>query len=117
MPLKDITINKQQGGLGRPLPGKDHYSALLFYSSTLPSGFDSSNRIKKGFSLKDFETLGLVGDFSDETKATGTYTFTNVGAAGDSVEIKFTEPNGKVVSLGKYTRTSSDGAEGLFYLT
>lgn len=108
MPLKDITINKQQGGLGRPLPGKDHYSALLFYSSTLPSGFDSSNRIKKGFSTKDFEDLGLVGDFSDETKATGTYTFTNVGATGDSVELKVTEPSGTVVSLGKYTRTSGD---------
>jgi len=108
MPLKDITVNKQQGGLGRPLPGKDHYSGLLFFSSTLPSGFNSSNRIKKGFSLKDFEDLGIVGDFSDETKATGTYTFTNVGAAGDSVEITYNLPSGKVVSLGKYIRKSTD---------
>ena len=72
MALNDITFNRGEGGLGRPLPGKDHLSAMLFYTAgSLPSGFSSSDRIKKIFSLEEAENLGIVDDHSDETVGTG----------------------------------------------
>ena len=72
MPLNNIIFNRGEGGLGRPLPGKDHLSAMLFYTAgSLPSGFGTSDRIKKIFSLKEAETLGILDDHADETKGTG----------------------------------------------
>ena len=72
MALNDIKFIRQEGGLGRPLPGKDHLSGMLFYTAgSLPSGFSSSDRIKKIFSLPEAEALGIVDDQSDETKGTG----------------------------------------------
>ncbi|HDZ13347.1 hypothetical protein LCGC14_1178720 [marine sediment metagenome] len=72
MALPDIVFNRGEGGLGRPLPGKDHLSAMLFYTAgSLPSGFGTSDRIKKIFSLQEAENLGIVDDHSDETKGTG----------------------------------------------
>jgi len=72
MALPDITFIRQEGGLGRPLPGEDHISGMLFYTAgSLPSGFSSSDRIKKIFSVPEAEALGIVDDHSDETKGTG----------------------------------------------
>lgn len=72
MALPDITFNRGEGGLGRPLPGNDHLSAMLFYTAgSLPSGYTSGDRIKKIFSLQEAENLGIVDDHSDETKGTG----------------------------------------------
>ena len=106
MALNDVTFNLGQGGLGRPLPGQDHISAMLFYTGTLPSGFSSTDRIKKVFSLADAETLGILGDYSDETKATASYTVTTAGTAGETVELKVLEPNG-YKSLGVATIPAS----------
>lgn len=66
MAQPNITFNKSTGGLGRALPGKDHYSAFLFYSNTLPSGFAADDRVKQVFSLEEAEDLGVVdgGAFS-----------------------------------------------------
>lgn len=71
MALNNVTFNRTSGGVGRPLSGKDHYSALLYYTSVLPSGFGSSDRIKKVYSIEDAENLGIVNTHSDETKPTG----------------------------------------------
>ena len=72
MALPDIVLNRGEGGLGRPLLGKDHLSAMLFYTAgSLPSGFSPTDRIKKIFSLQEAENLGIVDDHSDETKGTG----------------------------------------------
>ncbi len=72
MGLPDIIFNRIEGGLGRPLPGKDHISAMLFYTAgSLPSGFSSSDRIKKILSLPEAEALGILDDHADETKGTG----------------------------------------------
>lgn len=112
MALNDVVFQKGQGGLGRPLPGSDHISGIIFYTSTLPSGFDSNNRIKRVFSIEEAEDLGITDDFSDETPATGSYLVTNAGAAGDTLEIKIQSyatldnPTG-LISLGEYTRTSA----------
>lgn len=72
MGLPNITFNRLEGGLGRPLPGEDHFSGMLFYTAgSLPSGFASNDRIKKIFSLPQAEALGIVDDHSDETLGTG----------------------------------------------
>lgn len=113
MALNDVVFVKGQGGLGRPLPGEDYISGFIFYTSSLPSGFSSNDRIKNVFSIQDAENLGITDTYSDETKATGTYLFTNAGATGDTVELKVleyptaTNPTGNV-SLGAYTRLSTD---------
>lgn len=105
--INDIIFNKGQGGLGRALPGQDFISAMLFYTGTLPSGFNSGNRVKKVLSIADAEALGITNTYSDETKATGTFTVTNAGTDGDTVELKVAEPRG-VVSIGKYTKITAD---------
>jgi len=100
MPIPDITFNVNQGGLGRQPAGEDHISGALFYTSTLPSGFDSSNRIKQVFSLSQAENLGILATGAgDETKAGGTYTITNEGVDGDTITIQIAT---NISSLGFY---------------
>lgn len=60
MPLNDITFNRNKSGLGAPLLDKDHISALLLYNDALPSGFSSTDRVKKVFSLEQAEDLGIL---------------------------------------------------------
>lgn len=110
MSLNNITFNLGQGGLGRSLPGEDYISGLLFYAATLPSGFSAGNRIKQFFSLADAEAAGITNTFTDETKATGTFTVTTVGANGDRVELRVNEMLGAVVSLGAYTKVAGDSS-------
>lgn len=113
MALNNITFNLGQGGLGRPLPGEDHISGLVFYTSgNLPSGFSVSNRIKQFFSLADAEAAGIVNTFSDETKAAASYLVTAAGADGNTVELKVNEYMGRVVSLGIYTKVTADSTVG-----
>lgn len=113
MSLNNITFNLGQGGLGRPLAGEDYISGLLFYSATLPSGFSSSDRIKQFFSVADAEAKGIVGDYRDETQATGSLLVTGAGAAGDSVEIRVGEPLGATVVIGSYIRATADSTVNL----
>lgn len=118
--MNNITIVKGQGGLGRALPGEDYISGMLFFATSLPSGFSSTDRIKKVFSIGDAEALGInhsttVGpykSFSDETKATGTYQVTTAGTDGDTVELKWQEPLANV-SLGVYTKVTADSTATL----
>ncbi len=106
MALSDITFQQGSGGLGRPLTGQDFYSALLFYSSALPSGFSSSNRIKKFLSPQDAINAGISYSYADETAAAGTYLVTAVGTNGDVITILVNEPYGKQVTLGTYTKAA-----------
>ena len=105
---KAIIFNKGQGGLGRPLPGKDFVSALLFYCSTLPSGFDSSNRTKIVYSLEEAVALGITGLSSDETKAVAKIAIGGTPAAGNTMAITYAGIMGTVTVLGTYTLTSAD---------
>jgi hypothetical protein len=105
--MNNITFVKGQGGLGRPLAGSDYISGLLFYTSTLPSGFSSTNRIKQFFSISDAVNAGIKNDYSDETQAVGVYTISTVGATGDSITLNFAEPT-KTVTLGSYVKLSTD---------
>ena len=106
MGLNNITFNLGQGGLGRPLPGEDYISALLFYSATLPSGFSTANRIQKCLSLGDAVALGITNTHIGETRSTATYLVTSTGAAGDTITITAAEPNGAVTLISYTVRTS-----------
>lgn len=58
--LSKLTINVGADGLGRRPINKDKVSGILFYNDTLPSGFTTTNKVKKVFSLSEAETLGLA---------------------------------------------------------
>lgn len=67
--MGQITFIKGQGGIPVTLPGKDHVSGFLFYSSQLPTaelgvtgGFASDNRIVKITSLAQARSLGIKAD-------------------------------------------------------
>jgi len=107
MALNNISFVKGKGGLGRPLPGKDYISGLVFYAPSLPSGFSTSNRVQVVYSTEQAETLGILADYSDETRATTAITVSNAGAIGDQVTINSLEPGNTTVSIVTYTRTAA----------
>ena len=103
-----INFNISSQGLGQPADGNDHISGAIFYGSTLPSGFTSSDRIKKVYSITEAEDLGIDSDYSDGTAATGAgFTVTAVGADGDTIEVKAAEVY-STVSLGTYIKVAAD---------
>jgi len=62
MALSGITINRGQGGLGRPLTSKDHVSGFImpFVNADLPSGFTTTDRIKIVYSIAEAVALGIT---------------------------------------------------------
>src|SRR4051812_29089967 len=70
MGLNDVSFVKGQGGLGRPLTGEDHISALILYSNTYPSGFSSGAPIVKMFSPADAEAAGIKLNLAASTAPT-----------------------------------------------
>jgi hypothetical protein len=62
MGLPTITINRGQGGLGRPLTSKDHVSGFVmpFVNASLPVGFSTTDRIKIVYSISELEALGVT---------------------------------------------------------
>ena len=106
MGLADVTFNRNQSGIGRPLPNYDHISSLLFYTADakLPSGFTTLDRIKVLYSVTDAENLGITDDFAGETKPTGgNILITAIGANGDTFSIKIDD-----AILGTYTKVAGD---------
>lgn len=95
----DIQFIKGDGASGRTATGKDHISGLLLYNDTLPSGFSSTDRIKKFYSIVDAENAGINTSAGDATGATCTVTVT-ANNDGDSYIVEFTSPiDGSVVEL------------------
>ena len=99
--VNSVTFNKGQGGLGRPLPGQDYVSGLLYYTANgnLPTGFTTAARIKQLFQPSDAIAAGINNDYRDETKAQAVYTLTAIGATGDNIDLVVTEPEGVEVDL------------------
>ncbi len=109
MALNGITINKGQGGLGRPLEGTDYVSGLLFYTgATLPSGFSSSDRIKTVYSVEDAENLGIVDTHSGETAAVSKVVIGGTPAVGDTLKVTYTGIDGLETVLETYALVSGE---------
>lgn len=53
---------KGEGGLGRTSAGNDHITGLMFYKSTLPTGFGSTDRVKNITSVEDAVSKGITVD-------------------------------------------------------
>jgi hypothetical protein len=111
---RNINFVLGQGGFGTPLPGNDYISGMLFTSATLPTGF-SYSVAKEIFSLNQAVSLGIVGDYSGETKAVGQIFISStasVPSVGTVVTVKVTEPaiqsGTNVVTLASYTVQSTD---------
>jgi len=62
MALSEVNFSIATGGLGRPQPGKDHYSGLVTFlaNADLPAGFTTGARIVQIGSLADAQGLGIV---------------------------------------------------------
>jgi len=115
MALNDVSFQLGQGGLGRPLPGEDYISGIIFYNSSLPAGFQGTgNNIKQVFQTSDAEALGITNTYSDETQATATFTITAIGSVGSITIISVSEPSPSggttIVTLTSYTQISSDNS-------
>ena len=105
MALPKISFKKEQGGLGRTLPGEDYISGVIFYD-TIPTAFQTNN-IQKFLSIVDAENLGITNTYSDETKATSTLTVSIIGAANDTLTLAIgTTTLCNYTSVGSLTTTT-----------
>ena len=103
-----ITVNYQNGGIGGVVSSPDFISGLIYDTTTLPSGFDSNNRIKSIYSVKDAEALGILDLSVGEVKATGgAITFTGV-TAGDTISLYVTPSYGQKTLIGQYQVKTTD---------
>ena len=87
MALPNINFVQSTSGLGKPLAGTDYVSGYIHYyptGRTLPTGFTSSDRIKKVFSVADAVALGITNTSLGATKATATFTVTTKAVVGDT---------------------------------
>lgn len=108
MPLNNITFVLGQGGLGRPAPGQDYISGMIFYTANLPAGLSSTNRTKLLLSTADAEALGISDNYSDATPATVEQMVTGIGANGDTADIQVVEAGGVVYDLGTYKKGAGE---------
>lgn len=105
----DVIFIKKQGGLGRPLPGEDFISGLLFYSdATYPTGFSSSDKCKAVFSIQEAEALGITDTHLGETKAVAKLTIAGTPAIGDTLVINYTGTGGLINVLPSYALVSGE---------
>lgn len=116
--MNDINFIKTQGGLNKPIADADNISGLLFYSSTLPSGFSSGARVKQILDLKDAEAKGITtGETTAETKASGgAIEVTAAGTEGEEIIIGVSYGSieeGIDVELGRYTIAEGDDADAI----
>jgi hypothetical protein len=111
MALPNINFVKSTSGLGRALDGTDYISAHLHYyatGATLPSGFTSSDRIKKIFSVSDAENLGITNTHLGEIAAVAKCVISGTPAAGNTFSITYTGILGLEYVILDYTLTAGD---------
>lgn len=59
--MNNVTFTKGEGGLARTLASKDHYSAIIIYSTTKPASWGEDDT-KEIVSLAAAEALGITSD-------------------------------------------------------
>jgi len=115
MALNSIVFNRNKSGLGGPLLNNDHISGLVFYRSSVPTGFATTN-IQKVFSLEQAEDLGIekegsysslwyhISEFFEKQTKGELYIgiFDEPGATPDFAEIETmqTFANGEIRQIG-----------------
>ncbi len=108
---RNIQFVLGQGGIGTPQPGQDYISGMIFTANTVPTGFSYSVG-QEIFSVVNAENLGIVGDYSDETKASSRFTLSATVSTGTVITILVNEPdiNSSInqVTLTTYTAQSTD---------
>jgi hypothetical protein len=106
-PKVSFTIGS--GGLGRPLTGTDHYSAMIAYDygSAATSAYSGIGDAIYT-SIKDAEADGVVSTCAEATAATSDQTVTGTGADGDTVNLVAPKWDGTTVDLGTYTKVTAD---------
>ena len=111
MALPNINFVKSTSGLGRALPGTDYVSGYAHYypsGGTLPTGFTSSDRIKKIFSVADAETLGITDTHLGETVAVAKVAIGGTPAIGDTLAVTYTGILGLETVLSAYALVSGE---------
>lgn len=107
----NIQIQLGNGGTNQPQPGFDYISGMIFKTSNPPSGFTYSVA-QEIFSVAQAESMGIFGNYTDETRATSKITISATGVSGDTINVKVIEPsiNGtfNTVNIGTFTLNSSD---------
>lgn len=103
-----IIFNIGQGGLGRALPGKDYYSALLFDTTTYPSGFGALDPIKQVGSLQEAEQLGILPGVGETLATGGEVDITLVGAAGDTYLVEIKSTRNPVIELANVIEAAGE---------
>ena len=93
MALPNINFVKSTSGLSGVLPGTDYISGYVHYypsGRTLPTGFATTDRVKKIYSVADAVNLGITNGGLGETAAVAQIAVTTAGTVGDSVTITYT---------------------------
>lgn len=111
MALPNVKIVQSTSGLGRALPGSDYISGHIHYyatGATLPSGFSSSARIKKIFSVADAVALGITDTHLGETKAVAKCVIGGTPARGNTITITYTGIDGAENIITNYSLTNVD---------
>ena len=88
MPVSDVKIIKNSGGLGRTDSAKDHISGLLAYIPSLPAAWGAEG-VKLITSLKIAEGYGITSTSDDETTATATITVTGAGLEDETITVSY----------------------------
>lgn len=109
MPLPNITVNRSQGNIVRPALSNDATSAMLFYSNTYPSGFSGATQVAVVYSTNEAYNLGIVDDYSTETKATSTITINTAytGLTAVSLTSNFPTASTEVVAAFTFSATGT----------
>ena len=115
MALPNITVNRTQGNIVRPALSNDSTSGMVFYSNTYPSGFSGATQVAVVSSAKEAYDLGIVDDYSTETKASSTVTFNSVISDSTVVTVLSSWPSASTQVVAAFTfsatGTASQAAE------
>ena len=116
MALPNINFVKSTSGLGRALPGTDYVSGMIHYyasGATLPTGFTTSDRIKKIFSVADAVALGITDTHLGETKAVARIVIGGTPAIGDTLTVTYLGINGLETVLSTYALKTGEQATAI----
>lgn len=110
MALPNITVNRTQGNIVRPALSNDSTSGMVFYSNTYPSGFSGATQVAVVSSTKEAYDLGIVDDYSTETKATSTVTFNSVISNSTAITVLSSWPSASTEVVAAFTFSATGTA-------